>query len=131
MSNLRFVFSYVIINLTSAGWPQISAFYWTILAYRAILSANAPCRWARAGPTPFSEPGRVEFSLVETHLSCELERTHYNQTPYAVDATGGGHRYWLPAALPKPPAKRRGGYLRVAASKNLNNYTNYLFDPRL
>jgi hypothetical protein len=26
----------------------------------------------RAGPTPFSELGRVEFSRIETHLSCEL-----------------------------------------------------------
>jgi hypothetical protein len=30
----------------------------------------------RAGATPSSESGRVEFSLVETRLSCELERTH-------------------------------------------------------
>src|ERR1700731_4427038 len=41
----------------------------------------------RAGPTPFSEWGRVEYSLIETHLSCELERTHDNRTPYAVDGT--------------------------------------------
>jgi hypothetical protein len=33
----------------------------------------------RAGPTPFSEWGRVEFSLIETHLSCKLERTHDNR----------------------------------------------------
>src|SRR5580704_17964190 len=30
----------------------------------------------RAGPTPFSEPGRVEFSLIETHFSYGLQRTH-------------------------------------------------------
>jgi hypothetical protein len=47
----------------------------------------------RAGPTPFSEPARVEFSLVGTHLSCELERTHDNRTPYAVDRSGGGRNF--------------------------------------
>jgi hypothetical protein len=44
----------------------------------------------RAGPTPSSESGRVEFSLIETHLSCELERTHDNRTLYAVDRSDGG-----------------------------------------
>jgi hypothetical protein len=29
----------------------------------------------RAGPTPFSESGRVEFSLIKTHFSCE---THFS-----------------------------------------------------
>ena len=45
----------------------------------------------RAGPTPFSEWGRVEFSLIKTQLSLQVfDRTHDNRTPYAVDITGGG-----------------------------------------
>jgi len=39
----------------------------------------------QAEPTLLSESGRAEFSLIETHLSCELERTHDNRTLYAVD----------------------------------------------
>jgi hypothetical protein len=44
----------------------------------------------RAGPTPSSGLGHVELSLIETHLSCELERTHDNRTLYAVDRSDGG-----------------------------------------
>jgi hypothetical protein len=59
------------------------------------LSCNpeAPMRFVdgrRAGLTPFSESGRVEFSLIETHLYCELGRTNDNRTPYAVDRSDGG-----------------------------------------
>ena len=43
----------------------------------------------RAGLTPFSESGRVEFSLIETHHSCELERTHDTRTLDAVDRSDG------------------------------------------
>jgi hypothetical protein len=64
---------------------------------RGGLSRNpeAPMRLVdgrRAGPTPFSESGRVEFSLIEKHLSCELERTHDNRTLYAIDWSDGGGR---------------------------------------
>jgi hypothetical protein len=42
------------------------------------------------GPTPCPEPRHVEFSLIETRLSCEFEPTHDNRTPYTVEVTGGG-----------------------------------------
>jgi hypothetical protein len=40
-------------------------------------NAEAPMRLVdgrRAGPTPFSEWGRVEFSLIETHERMTIER---------------------------------------------------------
>jgi hypothetical protein len=51
------------------------------------LSGNpeAPMRLVHgrcAGPTPASESGRVESSLIRAHLSCELERTHDNRRPF-------------------------------------------------
>ena len=54
---------------------------------------EAPIRIANGrptGPTPCPEPRHVEFSLIETRLSCEFEPTHDNRTPYAVEVTGGG-----------------------------------------
>ena len=73
---------------------QIAASFSLMLRHFGLLrNPEAPMRLVdgrRAGPTPFSEWGRVEFSLIETHLSCKLERTHDNRTPYAVDVTGGG-----------------------------------------
>jgi hypothetical protein len=73
---------------------QIAASFSLMLRYFGLLrNPEAPMCLVdgrRAGPTPFSEWGRVEFSLIETHLSCKLERTHDNRTPYAVDVTGGG-----------------------------------------
>src|SRR5256885_8709741 len=73
---------------------QIAASFSLMLRHFGLLrNPEAPMRLVdgrRAGPTPFSEWGRVEFSLIETHLSCKLERTHDNRTRYAVDVTGGG-----------------------------------------
>src|SRR5256885_13703219 len=73
---------------------QIAASFSLMLRHFGLLrNPEAPMRLVdgrRAGPTPFSEWGRVEFSLIETHLSCKLERTHDNRTPYAVDVTGSG-----------------------------------------
>jgi hypothetical protein len=72
---------------------------------RVGLSRNpeAPIRLVdgrRGGPTPFSESGRVEFSLIETHLSCQLERTHDNRTLYAVDRSDGGRSSAISAVTP-------------------------------
>jgi len=58
----------------------------------------------RAGPTPSSESGRVEFSLIETHLSCELERTHNNRTLYAVDRSDGGRNSATSTSTPTSDA---------------------------
>jgi hypothetical protein len=74
--------------------PQVAAGFSFRLRHIG-LSRNpeAPMRLddgRRAGPTPSSESGRVEFSLIETQLSCELERTHDNRTLYAVDRSDGG-----------------------------------------
>src|SRR3984893_9017442 len=73
---------------------QIAASFSLMLRHFGLLrNPEAPMRLVdgrRAGPTPFSEWGRVEFSVIETHHSCKLERTHDNRTPYAVDVTGGG-----------------------------------------
>ena len=45
----------------------------------------------RARPTPCPGPNHGEFSLIDTHLSCEWERTHDNRTPYGVAVTDGEH----------------------------------------
>jgi hypothetical protein len=62
-----------------------------VLACRAILKRQLRLvEGRRAASTPFSESGRVEYSLIETHLSCELERMHHNRTLYAVDRSDCG-----------------------------------------
>jgi len=82
------------LNTVITDIRQIAASFSLMLRHFGLLrNPEAPMRLVdgrRAGPTPFSEWGRVEFSLIETHLSCKLERTHDNRTPYAVDVTGGG-----------------------------------------
>ena len=82
------------VEFDQADIRQIAASFSLMLRHFGLLrNPEAPMRLVdgrRAGPTPFSEWGRVEFSLIETHLSCKLERTHDNRTPYAVDVTGGG-----------------------------------------
>jgi hypothetical protein len=60
--------------------PEMAADFSLILRHIG-LSRNpeAPMRLVdgrRAGRTPFTEPGRVEFSLIETHFSYGLQRTH-------------------------------------------------------
>ena len=87
MNRLRFA-------IPLADIPQMAAGF-SLKLRRCGLSRNpeAPMRIVdgrRAGPTPSSGLGHVELSLIETHLSCELERTHDNRTLYAVDRSDGG-----------------------------------------
>src|ERR1700719_1450599 len=81
-------------DVSSTDIRQIAARFSLMLRHFGLLrNPEAPMRLVdgrRAGPTPFSEWGRVEFSLIQTHLSCNAERTLGNRTPYAVDVTGGG-----------------------------------------
>src|SRR5256885_5770542 len=74
---------------------QIAASFSLMLRHFGLLrNPEAPMRLVdgrRAGPTPFSEWGRVEFSLIETHLSCKLERTHDNFSGWRPRPSGTQH----------------------------------------
>jgi hypothetical protein len=56
-----------------------------------------------------------EFSVIESQLSCQFERTRDTRTPYVVDITGGGRTSDILRLIARAIATREWNYLRENA----------------